>query len=114
MQRDLGAAPQHSERRAQLVRRVGHEASHVLDRAFDGGCRLANEKPSASDDEQERRRRGPAERRDQGCITILELDLVGDGDGDHRRTAGEREALGVQTQRIAAMWILVAIGAADA
>ena len=108
---DFGSASQDGERGAKLVGRIGHEAPHVLDRPLHRGRRLAHEKPSADDDEQERGRRRGAKRCDQRRITILELHLVGDGDRNHRRAAREREALGAQSQRVAAMGILLALNA---
>ena len=44
LQGDLRAAPQHAQRRAELVRGVGHEPAHLFDRLLDWGNRLANQK----------------------------------------------------------------------
>ena len=101
LQRHLGPAAHDGERRAQLVRRVGHEAAHMRDRPLHRGRRLPRQQPAADRDENERDERGRAKRGDQRRVAILELDLVGDGDRDERRdrraarhARREREAAG--------------------
>jgi len=100
LQRGLGTAAQHRERRAQLVRRVGHEAPHRIHRVGDRFHRLAREEPAPGGEEDERDERRRAEGDDQLRVLVFQLDLVGGGRGDVRPPGLRVKAFGENADRV--------------
>ena len=67
---------------------IGHEAPHVRHGFLHRLRGLASQQPAADGDQDDRRKRRRAECRDQRRVAILQLDFVGDGDGNERSPAG--------------------------
>ena len=59
---------------------------------------FASQQPAADGDQDDRRKRRGAECRDQRRIAILQLDFVGDSDGNERSRAGDYERVGVRAK----------------
>jgi len=93
LQRHLGPTAHGGHRRPQLVCRVSHEAAHVLDVAFDGRNRLPRQHPAPHGDQHQRHERRAAKLGDERRVSILDLDFVGDGDGDEWCSILETRAL---------------------
>ena len=88
LERDLGAASDDGQRRAELVRGVGHEASHLLHRALDWRRGLAGDDPPADRDQNRGDDAGRGKLGDERRVAILQLDFVGNRDRDQSATVG--------------------------
>ncbi len=93
---DFRPRAQQRDRSAQLVRRVRHEAAHLIHRPLDRGRRLPHQHVTAAGDEQQRHERRGREHFDQGRVAALQLDSVGSHSGDVDAALRAREALRVQ------------------
>ena len=81
------------------MRRVGHEAAHLLEGPLDRYRGLPREERAAADNERERGQRRDGEDGDQQRVAVLELHAVRHRHRDVPVPVGELEPLGVHLDR---------------